>query len=228
MVAPAQLPRPRRITRIRDWSQTPPSGPPPSGVASAVEEKPAPAPVAVPVDLAPCSDCLRELMDPQNRRYRYPFINCGQCGPGFTIVRALPYDREQTTMARFKMCVACRHEHDDPGDRRFQFASSACPACGPRLQLVVAGRPQATGELALGAAVAALRAGQIVALKGVGGFVLMLVAVALGLQALRRGRHPELRVAGGTTARRTGSSGRKGSIIDRLEERWRQRPEGER
>jgi hydrogenase maturation protein HypF len=167
MVAPAHLPRSRRITRLRGRTQPEPSERPAASVVSIVEDRPAPV-----VDLAPCADCLRELMDPQNRRYRYPFITCAQCGPRFTIVRALPYDREQTTMARFKMCFACRREHDEPADRRFRSASSACPACGPRLQLVVAGRPQATGEIALGAAVAALRAGQIVAFKGVGGFLL--------------------------------------------------------
>src|SRR5205085_1839375 len=193
MVAPAHLPRSRRITRLRGRTQPEPSEQPAASVVSLVEDRPAPV-----VDLAPCADCLRELMDPQNRRYRYPFITCAQCGPRFTIVRALPYDREQTTMARFKMCFACRREHDEPTDRRFRSASSACPSCGPRLQLVVAGRPQATGEIALGAAVAALRAGQIVAFKGVGGFLLACDATRGDVVARLRARkrRPDKPLAG--------------------------------
>ena len=108
-------------------------------------------------DTATCADCLRELFDPADRRYRYPFINCTNCGPRFTIVRAVPYDRPLTTMASFTMCPACRAEYEDPSDRRFHAQPNACPACGPSLPL-------------LDAAVAAIRDGAIVAVKGIGGY----------------------------------------------------------
>src|SRR5262249_31067170 len=92
---------------------------------------------AIPVDLAPCADCLDELADPTNRRFRYPFINCTACGPRFTIVRELPYDRPKTTMAPFEMCELCREEYETPTDRRFHAEPNACPACGPIARLVV-------------------------------------------------------------------------------------------
>ncbi len=88
-------------------------------------------------DTATCEDCLRELLDPADRRYRYPFVNCTNCGPRFTIVQGVPYDRSRTTMAHFSMCAACQAEYDDPYDRRFHAQPNACPECGPRAELIL-------------------------------------------------------------------------------------------
>jgi hydrogenase maturation protein HypF len=127
----------------------------------------------IPTDLAPCADCLAEVADPQNRRYRYPFINCTSCGPRFTIVREVPYDRPKTTMAAFAMCDACMREYQDPRDRRFHAEPNACPVCGPTVRLVTHQRRVALeGDAALRAAVGAIGDGKIVAVKGAGGFVL--------------------------------------------------------
>jgi hydrogenase maturation protein HypF len=129
--------------------------------------------VAIPADLAPCDDCLRELFDPRDRRYRYPFINCAACGPRFTIMREVPYDRSKTTMARFAMCDACRSEYEDPADRRFHAEPNACSTCGPRARLVAPnGRVVLGGDGAVRAAANAIVEGAIVAIKGAGGFVL--------------------------------------------------------
>jgi len=130
--------------------------------------------VLVLPDIATCPDCLRDITEPSNRRAGYPFTNCTNCGPRFTIVRALPYDRPNTTMAGFPLCAACRAEYDDPRNRRFHAQPNACSDCGPSLALWDReGRPVAARGNALAGAVRALAEGSIVAVKGVGGFHLM-------------------------------------------------------
>lgn len=139
--------------------------------------------IHVPPDSFLCADCRREMLDPDDRRYRYPFINCTQCGPRYTLITRMPYDRPNTTMGDFPMCPACRKEYDDPHDRRFHAQPLACPECGPKLSFSTT-HWHAAGDAALQACIESLRKGETVAIKGVGGYHLM--CDALNPRAIER------------------------------------------
>jgi hydrogenase maturation protein HypF len=183
----AEAPPAARIRKI-DWDPIPFE--PVAGfdiVASGASEE---RNVSIPPDLAICDDCLREVFDPSDRRYLYPFTNCTNCGPRYSIVRDIPYDRAKTTMAPFFMCPECQAEYEDPANRRFHAQPNACRSCGPRISIVTPDGREVATESAMRFAARALRAQLIVAVKGIGGFHLACDArSSIAVQRLRDRKH---------------------------------------
>ncbi len=164
-----QAPPAARVEQVEVLEQRP--GSLPSGFAIIESEAQGPIATLISPDLTLCPDCLRELFDPTNRRYRYPFINCTNCGPRYSIIQQLPYDRPYTTMCGFSMCPHCAAEYHDPHSRRFHAQPIACPVCGPQVHLWNAQfEPIASQHSAVVQAASLLRAGQILAIKGLGGY----------------------------------------------------------
>ena len=176
-------PPPHATITNRQTIPLPPQGDTGFTIAPSIATQTGPA--TVTPDLATCPDCLREVVDPTNRRYRYPFTTCVNCGPRYSVIAALPYDRARTSMHAFPLCAACHAEYTDPASRRFHAESIACPTCGPQLAFWTAsGAITATHDAALRDAATALRDGAIIALKGLGGF--QLLADATNDDAIRR------------------------------------------
>ncbi len=139
-------------------------------------------------DIATCPECREEIFDPTDRRYRYPFTNCTNCGPRFTIIADIPYDRPKTTMKSFRMCPECQREYDDPLNRRFHAQPNACPVCGPQLELIEAAGRKVTGDDIINKTSELLREGKIVAVKGLGGYLLACDATSEAVVQRLRGR----------------------------------------
>ncbi len=182
---------PRTVIRALEAADLPPVGD--TGFEIRTSEVAGRLTALILPDAATCGECLKELGDPKDRRYRHAFANCTACGPRYSIILGLPYDRERTTMARFTMCAECRSEYEDPANRRFHAEPNACPECGPHLELWKRdGTIIETRDAALVAAAAAVRDGKIVAIKGLGGFHLVVDARSEdSVRRLRRRKNRE-------------------------------------
>jgi hydrogenase maturation protein HypF len=187
---PIEIQKPARIVHIETTRMTPIGS---CGFEIAESSAEGGRSALIMPDIATCADCLTELFDPKDRRFRYPFTNCTHCGPRFSIVESIPYDRPNTSMRRFKMCPECQAEYDDATDRRFHAQPNACPVCGPHLEFWDnCGAILATHDSALTMAVDAIRTGRVVAIKGIGGFHLVVDAQnEISVRRLRIRKHRE-------------------------------------
>lgn len=163
-----ELPPLARIDSV-STQEIPPTGAE-GGFRIALSQSTGSVSTGIPADAATCADCLHELLNPADRRYRYPFLNCTNCGPRFTITRRIPYDRPQTSMAAFKMCPACQAEYDDPANRRFHAQPNACPVCGPRVWIEAPDGREERFDDPVAETIERLLAGEVMAIKGIGGF----------------------------------------------------------
>jgi hydrogenase maturation protein HypF len=186
---------PRRsppLARITELAVEDAAVPPARGFRIEESEKGQRATTLIPPDVTVCRRCLSELFDPADRRYRYPFVNCTDCGPRYTLIRGLPYDRSLTTMASFPLCADCRREYEDPENRRFHAEPNACPRCGPRCRLLDCEGKERVASEPIAEAVRFLEDGRILAVKGLGGFHLMVDATSeSAVLRLRERKHRE-------------------------------------